>query len=139
MAYYTTGLNPNLGSDGVIEHTVALTAATGTTAGAVVSIANPLGVDLLIVDAILRTTTESTGAATVDIGVAAGAATASDTLFDGLSLATAAKIADARNDTDTGTNGLVPRLWPAASFVTGTASATLAGMVGRLHLVCIRA
>jgi hypothetical protein len=117
MAYYTTGLNPNLGSDGVIEHTVALTAATGTTAGAVVSIANPLGVDLLIVDAILRTTTESTGAATVDIGVAAGAATASDTLFD----------------------GLVPRLWPAASFVTGTASATLAGMVGRLHLVCIRA
>lgn len=139
MGQYTNTNYPQYVGSGIIEVTEDLTAATGTTAGAVIALANPLGVDLLIIDAVLRTTAASSGAATVDIGVAADATTSSDTLFDGLSLATSAKIADARNDTDNGTNGLVPRLWADDAYVTGTASATLAGMVGKLHLVCVRA
>lgn len=135
MAAYTSGNNPQyVGSGGVLEHEVTLTAATTTTAGAVAAVANPLGVDLIITQVIVRTTTQSTGAAALDIGVAANATTSSDTLIDGLSVATAPIVSSTP-----GTNGAVPRVWGASQYVTATASATLAGMVGTLHLICIRA
>lgn len=135
MPQYTEGNNPQyIGGGGVIEHEVTLTAATDTTAGAVAAVVNPLGVDLIITQVIVRTTAPSAGAATVDVGVAANGSTAGDTLIDGLSVATAPIVSSTP-----GTNGAVPRVWGASQFVTATASATLAGMVGSLHLLCIRA
>ena len=109
---------------------IDLVAATTTAAGGVVRQANPEGVDLIITRAILRTTTHSTGAATLDIGVAADGTTASDTLLDGIAVGSAAKIAD--NINDAGTNGKARLVWGASEFVTATASATTAGMVGML-------
>lgn len=135
MPQYTGTRTSQYVGDATQQFSVALVAATVTTGGAVASVANPLGVDLIITRAIVRTTAPSTGAATVDIGVATGAATSSDTLIDGLSLASAAVLASTP-----GTNGAVPRLWAAADFVTATASATLAGMTGGvLYLECVRA
>lgn len=105
-----------------------LTAATGTTAGAVLSLANPEGVPIIITRLLLNITAPSTGAATVDAGIAANGATTSDILIDGASVATAAKVLD--NISDIGTNGKSRQLWGTTQFLTITASATLAGMVG---------
>jgi hypothetical protein len=109
-------------------HRATLTAATGTTGGAVLSLANPEGVDIIITRLILDITTPSTGAATIDAGIAANGTTSADNLIDGASVATAAKVLD--NIADVGTNGKSRQKWGASQFLTITASATLAGMVG---------
>lgn len=107
---------------------VALTAVTGTTAGGALSIANPEGVPIIITRLLLNITTPSTGAATVDAGIAANGTTSADNLIDGASVATAAKVLD--NISDVGTNGKARQLWSTSQFLTITASATLAGLVG---------
>lgn len=114
----------------------ALTAVTGTTAGGALSLANPEGVKLLITRFILHITTPSGGAATVDAGIAADGTTSSDTLIDGKSVATAGAF---DNITDKGSNGLPLREWGASQYITVTASATLAGMVGYAYIEYIRA
>lgn len=110
-----------------------LIAATGTTAGGVLALANPLGVDLIILNSVLDI--KSAAAAptnTIDAGIAANGTTSSDTLYDG-------QAASAGLKSPGGTNGAVPRKWGATQYITGTASATLAGMVAVLHLTCVRA
>jgi hypothetical protein len=114
---------------------VALTAATVTTGGAVLSLANPEGVDLIVTRLILDITTQSTGAATVDAGIAADGTTSSDTLIDGKSVA-AAGVFD--NIEDQGTNGKSAVKWGASEYLTITASATLAGLVGNAYIDYIR-
>jgi hypothetical protein len=134
---YSTSRNPAYSAGAaIIEHSVALTAATTTAAGGVASIANPLGVALIILDVILNITTQSSGAAAVDAGVAANGSTTSDTLIDGLSVATAGVFSQRASG---GTNGAAPRRWGASEYVTATASATTAGMVGTITLICARA
>lgn len=138
MSQYTTGGRySNLLSNNVLEHSVALTAATVTTGGAVTSIANPFGFDVFITRAILDVTTISTGVATLDIGVAANGTTSNDTLIDGKDVNAATGTFD--NITDKGTNGKPTKKWAAGQFVTATASATVAGLVGTLTLECVRA
>lgn len=113
----------------------ALTAATTTTGGAVLSVANPEGVKLLITRFILHIITASNGAATVDAGIAANGTTSADTLIDGKSVATAGAF---DNITDKGSNGLPLREWGASQYVTVTASATLAGLVGYAYIEYLR-
>lgn len=138
MAQYTsTGRYANRTGGNVFEHSVALTAATTTTGGAVASIANPFGFDVFIVRAILDVTTASTGAATLDIGVAANGSTSNDTLIDGKDVNAATGTFD--NITDKGTNGKATKKWSSSQYVTATASATVAGIVGSLTLLCVRA
>lgn len=119
------------------SYKVALTAATVTTAGAVLSLANPEGADLIVTRLVLDITTQSTGAATVDAGIAANGTTSSDNLIDGASVASAAKVLD--NVTDGGTNGKARQKWTSSQYLTITASATLAGMVGSAYIEYIRA
>lgn len=113
----------------------ALTAVTSNTAGGALSLANPEGVDLIITRLILDITTPSSGAATVDAGIAANGTTSSDTLIDGKSVA-AAGIFD--NIEDQGTNGKSAVKWGASEYLTITASATLAGLVGNAYIDYIR-
>lgn len=101
----------------------------GATAGDMVAIANPEGVDLIITKAIVNVTTASTGASTVDVGVAANATTSADTLIDGLSLATAGAWSTP------GSNGRPAIVWGANQYVTmSEASGDVAGAVGELIL-----
>jgi hypothetical protein len=138
MPSYTSGNYASYIGAGLQVYSEDLTAATGTTAGGVVSLANPLGAALIIHECYLNITTAATTATnTIDVGVAANGTTSSDTLLDGK--AAAAGLFSADNDTDNGTNGGVPRRWGATEYVTGTASATLAGMVGTIHIVYSRA
>lgn len=115
----------------------ALTAVTTTAAGGALSLANPEGADLIITRLVLDITTPSTGAATVDAGIAADGETSSDNLIDGQSVATAAKVLD--NVSDGGTNGKARQKWSASQYLTITASATLAGLVGNAYVEYIRA
>lgn len=110
----------------------ALTAATVTTGGAVLSLANPEGVDLIVTDFILDVTTEATGAATVDAGIGASATTSDDSLIDGADVGTAAGTFD--NTDNKGTNGGRAVKWAADEYLTVTASATLAGLVGNAYI-----
>jgi hypothetical protein len=115
---------------------VTLTPTAATTGGAVASVKNPEGADLLITRVVLRTTAFSTGAADLNIGIGATATTEDDTLIDGIAVGTAVKIAD--NIKEKGTNGLERKLWPAAHFLTVTGSATTAGLAGKVYVEYIR-
>lgn len=97
--------------------------------------ANPFGVDVIIIRAVLRVATQSTGAATVDIGVGATSSTADDTLIDGLSVAAAGSF---DNITDKGTNGKASKLWASSQYVTvKEASGDVDGLVAKLYLEVI--
>jgi len=115
---------------------VALTAATSTAVGGVLNITNPEGVDLIITRVIIHTTTKSTGAATLDIGIDDAGDTSNDTLFDGLDVGTAAGLFD--NFENQGTNGVAAKLWPAGYHLVATASATVAGLVGYAYIEYFR-
>lgn len=115
---------------------VPLTAATDTTAGGVLSLANPEGVPLIITWFGVNTTSPSAGAATIDAGLAADGTTSSDTLIDGGSVASAAKLLN--NHDDKGTNGKMSLRWGTTQYLTITASATTAGMVGEAIIEYIR-
>lgn len=111
-------------------------AAAGVTAGDVASVLNPEGVALIITRAILDITTGSSGASTLDVGVAANATTSADNLIDGRSGATAGAY---DNIEDGGTNGLACRVWGATEYVTvSEASGDVTGIAGELILQYIR-
>lgn len=115
---------------------VALTAATTNAGGGVLSLANPEGVDLLVTRLVLNITTASTGAASVDAGIAANGTTSSDTLIDGLDVNAAAGVFC--NIDDQGTNGQSVEQWDSDEYLTITASATVAGLVGYAYIEYIR-
>jgi len=86
----------------------------------------------LINKVVLDVTTQSTGACTVDIGVAADATTSNDTLIDGLSVA-ASGVFD--NITDKGTNGKTCKKATSSQYVTiSKASGASAGIVGNAYI-----
>jgi len=113
-----------------------LTAAATTTGGDALGLANPEGVDLIITRFVLKITTEATGAATVDAGVAADATTSADDLIDEADVGSAAAIFD--NIDDSGSNGQSCLDWGADEYLTVTPSATLAGLVGTYYVEYIR-
>lgn len=109
----------------------ALTAADDTTAGGVLSLANPEGADLIVTRLILDVTTASTGAAAVDAGIAANGSTSADNLIDGASVAT---IGVLDNIEDGGTNGQAVYKWGASQYLTITASADATGLVANAYI-----
>lgn len=114
-----------------------LTAATTTTGGDALGLANPEGADLLITRFMLNITTAATGSANVDAGVAADATTSADDLIDGADVGSAAAIFD--NIDDQGTNGQSLLEWGSDEYVTVTPSATLAGLVGKYYIEYVHA
>lgn len=105
-----------------------LTAVTSATQA--LALENPEGRDIYVTRFLISTSSPSAGAATVDAGIAADGTTSSDTLIDGASVASAAKVLDSGKDG--GTNGKIGQKWGASQFLTVTASATLAGLVGEV-------
>jgi hypothetical protein len=112
----------------------SLTATTGTSGGGALSLANPFGERVVVMDVILDVTTKSSGAAAVDAGIAANGTTSSDTLLDGLDVGTSAIIGN--NIDNKGTHGGRGIAWSSSQYITVTASATLAGLVGTYTIVC---
>lgn len=100
---------------GVTYVKFALTAAaTGKQGSLLNSTAACLGVDCYVVDAFIDITTASTGAGTINMGVA-GTDTSNDVLIDGASVATIATINTKKN---AGTNGGTSPKLAAGSYIT---------------------
>lgn len=115
--------NPNANESPVHTRSLAIAGAAGSS-GVFASLANPFGRSVLIHSSQLEVTTQSTGAATVDAGVAADAVTSNGTLHSGQSVA-AATIAGANN----------PQRWDADEFLNvSEASGDVDGLVAELHV-----
>jgi hypothetical protein len=109
---------------------IALTAGDGS--GVIVSEANPEDRDLYITRVIVEIETQSAGASTLDIGVAADATTSNDTLIDGLSGATAGIFC---NGKDPGSNGKLGKKWGSSEFFNvAEASGDVTGLVGKIYV-----
>ena len=112
-----------------------ITAATTTTGGDAISLANPWGQTAHVLELILEVTTQASGVATADAGIAADGTTSADNLQDGTDVGSAA-ITSTIND-HAGTNGVVGKTWDSGEFLTVTPSATLAGLVGTYKVVVV--
>lgn len=111
---------------------VALTPVTGTTAGGVLSWANPEGAKIIITRVVIDVTTAATaGSRTVEFGVANDGATSAHNLLDAAPVST---IAILDNITNKGTNGKTVAIVGSTQYVTGTASGSVAGLVGSAYI-----
>jgi len=116
---------------------MAVDLAAADTAGGVLSLANPFGVDAMISRLILNVTTASTGACTVDAGTAANGTTSADNLIDGLDVNSATGVFD--NTVNGGTNGGGAELWGSTQYLTiSMASGAAAGLAGTAYIHCER-
>ena len=110
----------------------SITAATTTSGGDAISLANPYGERVLVGDFVMDVSTPATGAANMDAGIGASASTSYDTLIDGVDVGSAAIVAN--NIDNKGSNGGRNVAWPSAHYITATPSATLAGLVGAYYV-----
>lgn len=134
--YDTSGTNVlGVGDIGTVPVMIPLGTITGATStGIKLATANPAGATLMIHSLMVRVTTQSTNANTVDIGVAADAVTSSDTLIDGASTqGTAPFVLD--DQKNAGTNGSGPQLWTSSQFVTVNANTDATGLVAIVYAV----
>ncbi len=115
---------------------IPLTATTATGGGAVVAWTPPEDGPIFITRAILATTTKSTGAATLNVGVAANATTSASNLMTAADVGTATIAYD--NIVNASTSGKAFLLLPAGSYVTATGSASTAGLVGNLYVEYVK-
>lgn len=113
----------------------ALTAEETPANGGCLTIRNTSGATRIITNFIVDVTTQSTGAASIDAGVAS-TVTTNDTLIDGASIAAAGTLDWVKN---AGTNGANARRWVDDDYVTITASADSTGLVGSAYITFINA
>jgi hypothetical protein len=111
---------------------LALAGVAATTGGALFSWANPENSSIIIERFQIDITTKSTGAANVSFGVAANATTSSANLIDTYAAGGTEKVVD--NHVDGSTNGKFVQKMTTSQFVTGTGSATTAGLVGFVYI-----
>jgi hypothetical protein len=116
---------------------VALAAATGN--AGLLSWQNPESSAILVTRFVADITTQATGAANADFGSDGDGTGTSDDLLDGQDIGTAAVVLD--NIDDQGTNGQsVIRLdanGGTTDYITGTASADPAGLVGNVYITYV--
>jgi hypothetical protein len=92
-------------------------AGTSSSANVFAYLGNPFGIDVVVKRLIVRITTQSTGASTLDIGIGATSSTANDGLIDGASAATAGLLDNALA-ANAGTNGKPSQVWTADAYLT---------------------
>jgi hypothetical protein len=130
-------MNKFYASNGMITALVPLTAATTTTGGDLINWT--AGAAIYVYDIILDVTTPATGAATADFGYAA-TGTSDDKFIDGVDIGTAAIFTTAMKQLIAGTgNAAGTAKLTSAQYVTGTPSASAAGLVGTVQIIYIKA
>lgn len=117
---------------------IDITGVASTANGGIGEIANPEGVVLGILRSYAYFETGSTGAANLDVGVAASGAKGTDILstFDMIEATVGGKLfycqAVPVNETEEAV------VWPSTSYITFTGSATSVGLSGKLFIEYIR-
>lgn len=111
---------------------VAIAGVASTSGGGLFSWANPEGQSIIIDRLEIDITTKSTGAANGSFGVAANGTTSSANLIDTYALGGTEKVVN--NVDDKSTNGKSVQKMTSSQFLTGTGSATTAGLVGNVYI-----
>lgn len=107
-----------------------VTGGSGST-GVFAPFANPFGQSVLVLSTVLEITTQSSGASTLDIGVAANNSTSNDFQIDGVSGAAAGVFNSNKNR---GTNGGGVQRWGETAFLNvAEASGDVNGLVATLY------
>ncbi len=116
-----------------VSRTTVETLADADTAGGVLAWVNPIAGNVLVQNIVVITTTKSTGASTVDAGVAADGTTSADNLLDGVDTGTAAGTFGTADSA--GTNGLTGVVMASGEYVTiSKASGACAALVGTAYI-----
>lgn len=121
---YTVNTAPQLG-----VYSVTITGGTATAAGGQAAIQNPEGVDLIIADAFLAVTANSTGATNLTIGTASAGTVAASNMLGATAMAAAAGSVFhlVYHGTAVGA-AATPQKWGSADYINVSASATAAGL-----------
>lgn len=105
------------------------------TAGGILAMANPEGVDLIVTKLVLNVITVATAACTVDAGIAANATTSADNLIDGQDV----NAATGAFGSPSGTNGKPAVLWASNQYLTvSKVTGAAAGLAGYAYIEYIR-
>lgn len=129
----------HVGRGGVM--TISLTGAASAAAAGLGAIANPEGVNVLILRATLIVSAASAGVATLSVGVAATAALAATDILNALAMnGVAANTCYNGHVMQNGAQTAIaaPALWAPTSYITFTGSATTVGLVAKLFVEYIR-
>jgi len=103
------------------------------------SLANPFDCDVNILRGYIVTSSESTGSATLSVGVTTAAAAATD-VFNALDMngVTEGQAYNCFAHDPGAKTIMVPAVWTSALFLTFTGSATMAGFKATLYLEVVR-
>jgi hypothetical protein len=116
---------------------IPLTGAALFAGGEVAGVLNPEGVPLIIVDVKLYVDTPSTGAANLNVGIAANATTSDTDMINALAVNGAITGKAYHGMTALAAKGEA-QVWGATEYITATGSASTAGFTGRLFVQYIR-
>ena len=105
--------------------------------GEIVAVANPEGVPLIIVDVKLFVDTPSTGAANINVGLAADAVTSDTDMINALAINGAITGKAYHGMTALAAKGEA-QVWGTSQYLTATGSANSSGFAGRLFVQYIR-
>lgn len=110
----------------------AIVGVAATTGGAIFSWANPENVSIIIDRVEIDVITKSTGAANLNVGVAADGVTSSSNLIDTYAIGGTEKVVN--NVDDRGTLGKSVQKMGTTQFLTFTGSATTVGLVANIYI-----
>ena len=116
---------------------IPLTGALLFAGGEIAAVANPEGVPLIIVDVKIYVDTPSTGAANIDVGLAANATTSDTDMINGLAINGAITGKAYHGMTALAAKGEA-QVWGTTQYLTATGSADSSGFTGRLFVQYIR-
>lgn len=113
---------------------------TATTGGAIASVLNPEGQALIVTNAVVYLSANSTGAANLTIGIGASATTDYNDMVTATAMAAAAgKVYTAAAiSASIATEITAPGVWGASEYVNITGSASTAGLAGTLYIEYLR-
>jgi len=120
---------------GYIE--IPLVGVTATTGGAIGALKNPEGVPVIITDVKLYVDTPSTGAANINVGIAADGVTSDTDMINALAINGSITGYAYHGMTALAAKGQA-QVWGASEYITATGSASSAGFAGRLYVQYVR-
>lgn len=134
----TVSVNPNSAQAG--KMVVKIVGVAGTGSGGIGAVANPEGVDLMILRSQLYVKASSTGAANLGVGVVADAVTKGTDIVNDLSVASVdGKIYNGNTIQVTAkTEITAPVIWTASKYITFTGSGSTAGLEAYLFVEYVR-
>jgi hypothetical protein len=118
---------------------IDFTGVAAATGGAIASVKNPEGVDVIVTNAFVYIASNSTGAANLTIGIGAVSTDCNDMVTATAMAAAAGKVYTAcAISASIATEVTAPGVWLSTEYVNITGSASTAGLTGTLYIEYVR-